>query len=269
MEESRTFMKLCNCLRVLLTENRRAAGDWEHFNRIMTLRPNVDEEPDKWVLRFAERYPWKGEQISYYICLSHKNRMRINKWQNDLEKEHHRDKLFIASYGFVKGCSSQPQDMWVWPGMQLIGGGRTSRKVLNGVCYIVHSFDDLHLRVTTHPDFGDEDEIIELEMREASDNLRLCYAAVYHSCQGRTLKQQHVLLMDTHKKYFTGRHLYVGASRVTSGEYLHVASCSNAGILDKLKDVPLDNEEYVRDCGMKEEEQSTSIFGEDFEHLWD
>ena len=35
------------------------------------------------------------------ICLSHKNRMRINKWQNDLEKEQRRDKLFIASYGFV------------------------------------------------------------------------------------------------------------------------------------------------------------------------
>ena len=212
----------------------------------------------------------RGEQISYYICLSHKNRMRINKWQNDLEKEQHRDKLFIPSYGFIKGCSSQPQDMWVWPGMQLIGGGRTSRKVLNGVCYIVHSFDDLHLRVTTHPDFGDEDEIIELEMREASDNLRLCYAAVYHSCQGRTLKQQHVLLMDTHKKYFTGRHLYVGASRVTSGEYLHVASRSNAGwIRDKLQDVPWDKEKHVRDCEMQEEEQPTSIFGEDFEHLWD
>ena len=153
--------------------------------------------------------------------------------------------------------------------MQLIGGGRTSRKVLNGVCYIVHSFDDLHLRVTTHPDFGDKDEIIELEMREASDNLRLCYAAVCHSCQGRTLKQQQVLLMDTHNEFVTGRHLYVGASRVTSGEYLHVAS-SNAEVTDdELEAVPWDKEEYPRDCGMKEEEQPTSIFGEDFEHLWD
>ena len=124
--------------------------------------------------------------------------------------------------------------------------------------------------MTTHPDFGDKDEIIELEMREASDNLRLCYAAVCHSCQGRTLKQQHVLLMDTHKKYFTGRHLYVGASRVTSGEYLHVASPNNAEVIhDKLEDVPWDKEDDVRDCGMKEEEQPTSIFGEDFELLWD
>ena len=63
--------------------------------------------------------------------------------------------------------------------MQLIGGGRTSRKVFNGVCYIVENFDDLHLRATTHPDFSDGTEnLIELDMREASDNLRLCYAAV-------------------------------------------------------------------------------------------
>ena len=198
-------------------------------------------------MRFAERYPWRGEQIAYYICLSHRMRMRINKWQNDLEKEQHRDKLFIASYGFVKGCSSQPQDMWVWPGMQLIGGGRTSRKVLNGVCYIVHSFDDEHLRVTTHPDFGAE-ELIELDMREASENLRLCYAAVYHSCQGRTLKQQHVLLMDVHKPFFTGRHLYVGASRVTAGQYLHVVSREHtARIRQILREVPLEDAKET-DC---------------------
>ena len=31
MENSRTFMRLCNDLRVLLTENRRASADWPHF----------------------------------------------------------------------------------------------------------------------------------------------------------------------------------------------------------------------------------------------
>ena len=99
---------------------------------------------------------------------------------------------------------------------------RTESKGSNGVLYIVHSFDDT-LRVTTHPDFGDE-KIVELTMEEAAENLRLCYAAVYHSCQGRTLNKEHVMLMDTKNKNFSGRHLSVGASRVTSGEYLHIAS---------------------------------------------
>ena len=30
MENSRTFMRLCNNLRMLLTENRRASADWPH-----------------------------------------------------------------------------------------------------------------------------------------------------------------------------------------------------------------------------------------------
>ena len=72
----------------------------------------------------------------------------------------------------------------MWPGLQLIGGGRRSQKIFNGVFYIVHSFDET-LRVTTRPDFGDE--VVELTMEEAAESLRLCYAAVYHSCQGRTL----------------------------------------------------------------------------------
>ena len=140
--------------------------------------------------------------------------MRINKWQNDLARGRHERKLFIESPGFVKGCSSQPQ-------AQLIGGGRRSQKILNGVLYIVHSFDET-LRLTTHPDFGDE--IVEVIIEEAAENLRLCYAAVYHSCQGRTLNKEHVMLMDTRNPHFSGRHLYVGASRVTSGEHLHIAS---------------------------------------------
>ena len=92
---------------------------------------------------------------------------------------------------------------------------------MNGVLYIVHSFDET-LRVTVHPDFGGGE--VELSIQEVAENLRLRYAAVYHSCQGRTLNKGHVMLMDTRNENFSGRHLYVGASRVTSGEDLHIAS---------------------------------------------
>ena len=243
METSRTLMGLRNNLRVLLTKNRRAAADPEHFSRIMMLRPWVDEDLTYWLHHFTTRYRWEGpdkQPISYYVCISHRNRMRINKWQNDLEKDRHERKLFIQSPGFLKGCSSQPQDMWVWPGLQLIGGGRRSQKILNGVLYIVHSFDET-LRLTTHPDFGDE--TVEVSMEEAAENLRLCYAAVYHSCQGRTLNKEHVMLMDTQNPYFSGRHLYVGASRVTSGEYLHIASDEITSWINRqLRAVPNDDD---------------------------
>ena len=48
--------------------------------------------------------------------------------------------------------------------------------------------------------------------------------------------------MDVHKHFFTGRHLYVGASRVTSGQYLHVVSREHtARIRQILREVPLED----------------------------
>jgi hypothetical protein len=245
VEESRTFMRLACHLRVVLTKNRRAAADPEHFKWVMSLRPRVDEGMDHIVPMFVNRYPWAGQPISYFVCLSHRMRMRINNWQNGAEKNAHNRKLFVASPGFMKGCASQPQDMWIWPGMTLIGGGRTSRTILNGVMYTVRDFTDDTITVAVHPDFAEGEQIIELPVREAAENLRLSYAAVYHTCQGRTLHNQHVLLLDVYNTYFTGRHLYVGASRVTAGEYLHVASRWDQRVMcDQMEGhaVPLDDD---------------------------
>jgi hypothetical protein len=182
VEDSRTFMKLAGNLRIVLNQNRRAAADPEHFKRIMALRPMVDEPMDHIVPAFMQHYPWTGpatQPIAYYICLSHRTRMRINRWQNVLEMNRQDRVLLVPSYGFQKGCSSQPQDMWIWPGLHLIGGGRTSRNVLNGVVYIVVNFTDEAITVKTHPDFTtDPEATIELPIREAAENLRLCYAAV-------------------------------------------------------------------------------------------
>ena len=150
--------------------------------------------------------------------------------------------------------------MWVWKGLELIGGGRTSRKVLNGVMYIAHSFTDEHLTVQVHPDFGEE-ELIELPLREASDNLRLCYAAVYQSCQGRTLRNQHVMLMDTQHIHFSLRHLYVGASRVTSGEYLHIANRSVARYIEEQTEA-VPHEEVV-EADRPQEEEGMDEFARD------
>ena len=68
----------------------------------MSLRPWVDENLTYWLYYFTTRYRWEGpdkQPISYYVCISHRNRMRIIKWQNDLEKGRHERKLFIESSG--------------------------------------------------------------------------------------------------------------------------------------------------------------------------
>ena len=141
----------------------------------------------------------------------------------------------MPAFGEIKGCSSQPQDMWIWPGLHLIGAGK-SRKVLNGVLYIVERYTQEVIDIRPHEDF--KAKPVQVSLREASDHLRLCYAAVYYSCQGLTLRDQHVMLLDTDHRFFTLRHLYVGASRVTHSKYLHAA------VVYDLPAVPLDDVEY-------------------------
>ena len=216
MEDSRVFKQLCNGLRICLTKNRRAAGDPEHFQRILELRSRV--EANEGAKDFLRHYPWNGEKIDYYLCISHHSRMRINRRENLAAAAAHDKKLFVPSVGEIKGCSSQPQDMWIWEGLQLIGAG-SRRKVLNGVLYIVTGFTEESISIRPHEDF--QANAVQVSLTEASECLRLCYAAVYYSCQGRTLKEQHVMLLDTEHPHFTLRHLYVGASRVQHSKYLH------------------------------------------------
>ena len=102
--------------------------------------------------------------------------------------------------------------------MQLIGAG-SGRKVLNGALYIVESYTDTTIKIRPHEEFKATAQ--QAPLAEAAACLRLCYAAVYYSCQGRTLKEQHVMLLDTDHPHFSLRRLYVGASRVQRSMYLH------------------------------------------------
>ena len=78
--------------------------------------------------------------------------------------------------------------------------------------------DDEEVSVTE-----DSPETVELSHDEASMFLRLTYALTYASIQGRTIRNKHICLLDVHhKRYFTTRHLIVGVSRATHGQYVHV-----------------------------------------------
>ena len=65
---------------------------------------------------------------------------------------------------------------------------------------------------------------LTLTHAEASHNLRLTEALTYPSAQGRTLRDKHILLMDANERsHFSPRHLVVGLSRATHGNYVHIA----------------------------------------------
>ena len=65
---------------------------------------------------------------------------------------------------------------------------------------------------------------LKLSHAEASKNLRLTFALCYATVQGRTLRDKHIVLLDTRRHFFTMRHLIVGLSRATAGRFVHVQS---------------------------------------------
>ena len=52
--------------------------------------------------------------------------------------------------------------------------------------------------------------------------LRLAHAMCYYTCQGRTVRDHHIVLLDTTHEHFSVRALIVGLSRATHGSWLHI-----------------------------------------------
>ena len=66
-------------------------------------------------------------------------------------------------------------------------------------------------------------ETVTLTHAEASSMLRMTFALCYSNIQGRTFRDKHITLLDTHHRaHFTTRHLIVGVSRATHGYYVHI-----------------------------------------------
>ena len=96
--------------------------------------------------------------------------------------------------------------------------------VVQGVLYLVADIQDEVVKLRMHEDYcrGEQDEEVEVPLGEVCGQLRLTHAMCYYTCQGRTVKGRHVLLVDTSHPNFSTRSLIVGLSRATHGRYLHV-----------------------------------------------
>ena len=108
------------------------------------------------------------------------------------------------------------------------GCSRSADRIVNGVPYIVTAITAKTVTVDMDQRFWlkaepSKDEVgIKLTHKEVAELLRLTHALVYANVQGRTIRNKHVVLLDTHHRHFTMRHLIVGMSRVTDGKYLHI-----------------------------------------------
>ena len=112
----------------------------------------------------------------------------------------------------------------MWVGLPVIGLTRNSRQgpVRNGCRYTVARASAEEIAVT--PEASDNQEEIKLTYFQAAQHLRLACARTAASIQGITLRDQRLLLLDARSPYTDHRRLYVSMSRVTRGDYFHVAT---------------------------------------------
>ena len=241
-EGCHSMWHLCGGLRVELTECRRA--DQAHFDvycRFQSLKswaewPGGHEA----ACDFLEAtYPWAQQLPDVAITNSHESR----EYMAMLLNHHHR--LRAEARGLetqLVRCKDaphlgtmKPHDyFYAWPGLQTVGSTRTSNNspIKNSCRYVVTRVNGAEVAVKAEA-ITDADEAGEIKLThpQAAQHLRLACARTAASVQGLTLRDQRLLLLDARSPYTDHRRLYVCMSRVTRGDYLHVATAEQQAIL--------------------------------------
>ena len=120
------------------------------------------------------------------LCISHNKRILINKRMNEAQAPN--NAVNVCAADEIQGTTCQPQDMLLWPNMELIGCSHGRGKkygVVQGVAYTslyVGAFSVLRMK----PEYGDEE--IEVPLEEIPYLLRLTHAMCYDTTQGRTIR---------------------------------------------------------------------------------
>ena len=167
------------------------------------------------------------------LTLSHKKRMSVNKRQNERLKPE--GALYCEWEGEdLRGTTMQPQSMYVWVGLELVGCPRGSGKhnTVQGVIYMVTAITEEALELQMRPEYchGAADEAPTVPLEDACTQLRLCHAQCYYTCQGRTVRDRHIVLLDTMHPHFSVRALIVGLSWATHGRWLHVGDSDSEAL---------------------------------------
>jgi hypothetical protein len=239
----------------MLTVYRRGC-DQLLFNSYYGLYPYADTKDPAELEYIMEkvmgRYPWNNESIDKFFTKSHRLRILINAAVNKRLAKNHRNKIFIpAPKGGIRGATTQPQDMWIWEGMQMLCAVREpqANKPVNGGVYVVEEIDEKKRQVTVrlHEDYRprfehhhvenpedvenmdeseseseEEEGEIKFHARESNDvedpekvgrhvlhplqvmkYLRLQHALVHASTQGRTMRNEHIGILDCFTRNFT------------------------------------------------------------------
>ena len=189
-----------------LMENRRS--DQKIFDFITGLKVDEDSERDlEGALAEARMLFPVTEQIpDTTLTISHARRVAVNRKVNFATKS--KGAMFIRALPCHTSAENRAQDMFLWPGIRLIGCGG---KVARGVFVHVEKLGDTQLEL---------DNGTKLGYDQLHNAVRLAHCLTYASAQGLTLKGR--VRLETLGVHFTIKHLYVGAFRATSSDLLEV-----------------------------------------------
>jgi hypothetical protein len=202
LQHSDMMHELTGGYRLTLTDNMRS--DQKLFDFYSTLGVGTPAaRPLEEALAEAKLIFRARGQPDHVLTISHVRRVQLNARMNARCKP--ADAVLIRCQ--PSKLPNRPQNMWVWPGLTLIGaGGKTKR----GLWYTVRSVTETHVNF----------DGLTLTREDTVQWTRLAFALVFASVQGLTL-QGHVRL-ETNSPMFTLRHLYVGISRATSGDLVSI-----------------------------------------------
>ena len=205
LSSSDLFYELAGGVKMTLSENRRS--DPPLFLFYSSLQVGLPgERPLAEALAEAKQtFPLKQGHPNHTLCLSHRTRLEINKAQNAQRPE---GAILYKANKRQKLGENAPQDMWLWPGLQMVGA---VGPIKNGIFAKISEVTQEHVTLEGG---------LRLSKDAACSSLRLAYCLTFAACQGLTL-QGRVRLITGHSA-LTIRHLYVGASRTTKAKLLEV-----------------------------------------------
>ena len=202
-ESSRMFHRLSDGNRLTLTKCRRSDSFLFDFYSSLISGGVRFHMPLSEVLEEARSLFHFEGYARHNLCISHVKRRKLNREIN----------LALRPEGAIlirakpeKGQTNTAQNMFIWPGLELIGATTAVRRGIRNNCmYEVISLEEDGVTVR-----GDSD--IKLAYDQVASWLRLSDARTYASVQGTEFSES-LRLHDCTNKHFTMKHLFVALSR--------------------------------------------------------
>ena len=168
-----------------------------------------------------EKFPPTKRIPDHVLVMSHSKRVDYNGQYNALKKPV--DAMFLEKPTVKCRDDCEPQSMWIWPGMKLMGqktakskGAKQKPYCVKSMMYEVVSCDKRIITVKSA-----DGDVSAIPTASACDLLRLCDALTYARAQGLTLSGL-IVLADTTKDHFEMEHLNMGVTRAAHSSLVEI-----------------------------------------------